>query len=324
MKNGIIRSIAIMLAIIFCATAFTACSASTKGASDYYDMTETAAAYTESVSKSEYEYARDEGYSISSTGSADTGSGSLYEPADSRKLIRNANMTIQTEHYDDSVQAVYAAIEAAGGYIESSYTYGSSEYSGRSMNITIRVPADRLDSFMEAGEGFGVIRSSNVWQEDVTYSYVDMETRLETLYTKKERLLALLEQATEMADIIELESALSDTIYEIESYTSSLTKLDNRISYSTVTVNLQEVYKAEPVQTVPETLGERISQRLETTMSDLGEFGEDFLVFLIGGAPIWAGLAILAVVIIIICKIASKSHRRPRRKAEHQDTEPKE
>ena len=77
--------------------------------------------------------------------------------------------------------------------------------------------------------------------EDVTEQYTDIETRLATLTTKHERLLALLDQADKMEDIISLENALADCEYEIDSLTGSKRHYDDLVGFSTFYVDLKEV-----------------------------------------------------------------------------------
>lgn len=324
MKKTYVQILALVLAAVLCLAGLTACSSSSNGSaykdegyypSATYAATTAAAAMVKPgyVADSAAGYAAaDEDYYYAETQmpASQNEGGSLFEPGDNRKLIRNASMSLETEQYDDSVAAIHDAIRTCQGYIENSSSGGNAKSGGRWLDVTVRVPADRLEEFMAAGNGFGVMQSSNIWQEDVTMSYTDMETRLATLNTKKDRLMAMLEKATKMSDIIELENALQETIYEIESYTSSLKKLDNRIAYSSVNISLREVYKATTVPQMPKTLGERISQEFQESMENLREFGENFLVWLVGALPVIVILAILAVVIILICKGAAKRSRR--------------
>lgn len=312
------RILALFLTAALMTLTFAACASggfAKEAADSYYPeatyMATTAAAMPGlSAYEDSYAYAAD---MEAGGGEALTVSADLYTPQDNRKLIRQANLAIETENYDESVQAIQNQIAAVGAYIESSQISGYTEYHSRSMHCTVRIPADRFDEFMAAKDTFGVVMNSNVWQEDVTFNYFDMEARLQSLNTKKDRLMALLEEATKMSDIIELENALSDTIAEIESYTSSLSRLDNQIAYCTVTINLDEVYHAAPIAMPPKTLSERISQRFSETMDGLGEFGEDFLVFIVGASPV---LLILAVIIFLIVFISVKASRKRRRKME--------
>ncbi len=328
MKKTMIQTAAFLLAVLFCVAGLSACSGSAPSgkAENYpapYAATTAAATTHAAMAAAGYVADYDSGYAMAAADeeaytyekpAATNAGSSLLQPGDSRKLIRNASMSLQTEQYEASVEAIREQIRICQGYIENSSAGGNAKSGGRWMELTVRVPADRLEEFMAASDGFGVLQNSNIWQEDVTMSYTDMETRLATLNTKKDRLLAMLEKATKMSDIIELENALSDTIYEIESYTSNLNRLDDRIAYSTVNLSLYEVYKATEVPTMPKTLGERISQQFKESMEGLGEFGENLLVFLVGALPVLVILAILAVVIVLLCRAGAK--RRRRRNAE--------
>lgn len=320
MKKTFVQVLALALAVVLCVVGFSACSGSSNASPERYYETTAAATYAENgryetvsadMAAASADLAAAGGANTAYTGEAD-----LYQPADSRKIIYRADMSVQTEHYDESVEAIYAQISACGGYIESSSSSRSAGSGDRSLSLTVRVPAERFREFMDAKDSFGVVRNADIYQEDVTFSYIDMEARLETLETKRERLMALLEKATEMEDIIELESALSDTVYQIESYTSSLKRLDDQIGYSTVCISLAEVYRAVEVPETPKTLGERISQRFASTMDDLSEFGEGLLVFLIGASPVLVILALLIAVIVLICRAALRRSRR-RLEAEH-------
>lgn len=220
-----------------------------------------------------------------------------------RKIIRNANIELDTQDFDASVEKLQSIVEELGGYISLAdvYVYNS-YYELHSANYTVRIPAEKFDQFIACRENMGTVNSTNVWTDDVTDSYYDMEARLESLETKRTRLLELLEQAEDMESIITLESALSDTIYEIESITGSLRRLDDQISYSTIQVSINEVRETTEPVALPKTLGERISQQFQSTINGLVDFGEDFIVWFIGALPVLVILAVIAVVIVLIVK----------------------
>lgn len=94
--------------------------------------------------------------------------------------------------------------------------------------------------YEQLGSSVHVVYSSRS-SEDVTEQYTDIETRLATLTTKHERLLALLDQADKMEDIISLENALADCEYEIDSLTGSKRHYDDLVGFSTFYVDLEEV-----------------------------------------------------------------------------------
>ena len=68
-----------------------------------------------------------------------------------QKLIRKVNIDAETEDLEALLGNLTAQITALDGYIESQELYNGSSYSSyrhRSANLTVRIPADRLDSFV--------------------------------------------------------------------------------------------------------------------------------------------------------------------------------
>ena len=94
---------------------------------------------------------------------------------------------------------------------------------------------------MNDTDGIGNVISSSRSQENVTTQYTDYEARLESLNIQEERLLAMLEESGDLESLIALESRLSEVRYEIESIERNLRNLDQRIAYSTVNLEIQEV-----------------------------------------------------------------------------------
>ncbi len=246
---------------------------------------------------------------------ADTVDGSsLYTPIDDRKLIKNANLEMETLTYEESVEALKKTVTDFGGYIENSSMGGSAEYYSRYYEITVRIPAEKFDEFLSAQDSVATVNHTYVWTEDVTDQYIDNETRIETLKTKKDRLLTLLEQATEMKDIIELESALSDTIYELEKLTGNQNKLIARISFSTINISMWERSEPSDSRTTPITLGERIAHQFENSWRSVKNFFSNTVVFIAGNSPMLVLLLVIAVIIFFIVRICTKRSTAKRMK----------
>ena len=91
-----------------------------------------------------------------------------------------------------------------------------------------RIPADRLDRFVETVESAGNVTSKQEQVTDVTLQYSDTESRKKSLEIEQERLWALLEKAESLDAVVALEARLSEIRYELESYTSQLRPYDNQ------------------------------------------------------------------------------------------------
>lgn len=234
-----------------------------------------------------------------------------------RKLIRTVDMSVETKEYDALLKTLEAEVRSRGGYIESMDSYNGSSYnssrSSRHSSLTLRIPKGQLDGFLElvAEVGNIVRRSDNV--EDVTLSYVDMESRRNALRTEQERLLALLEKAETIEDIITIEDRLSSVRYQLESMESRLRTIDNQVDYSTVYMNVTEVQELTPV--AERTVPERIADGFMGTLKDIGDGVVEFIIWFLVNIPylvIWA--VVIAVIVLVIRGIwrkkAKKRHER--------------
>lgn len=182
----------------------------------------------------------DNGWAEAAMDAADTAGGADFSAVRrNAKLILNADLSLETQDFEKSAADIEKMTAEAGGYIESSGTYGDT--GSRSANYTLRVPQEKFEQFYaQLGENMHVVSRSRS-SEDVTEQYTGIETRLATLQTKHERLLSLLEKADKMEDIIALENALADCEYEIDSLTGSKRRYDDLVGFSTFYINLREV-----------------------------------------------------------------------------------
>lgn len=226
-----------------------------------------------------------------------------------RKRIRTVEMTVETKEFDILLSELDKQIEALGGYIEHNSVYNGSSYSGyydeRSAYMTIRIPQQQLDGFLDTVAGIGNVISKEEREEDVTLAYVDLASHKEALETEQTRLLELLEQAANIEDIITIEQRLSDVRYQIESMESQLRTYDNRVDYSTVSLDIREVGELTPI--VKETVWERISSGFMDSIKSIGNGIKEIFVWLMINLPY---LVIWAAVIVLIVWLARRSTKK--------------
>ena len=228
-----------------------------------------------------------------------------------RKLIRNVNLSLQTKEFDTVLDNMSQKIKDLGGYIQDSSVWGSSsDYSSsRSASYTLRIPSDKLDEFIDVVETLGNVTYKNESVDDVTLRYVDVDSHKKALETEQERLLALLEKAENVEDIITIENRLSDVRYELENYESQIRLLDNQIDYSTVYVDVSEVSRVTDTgkQGFFEEVASRFSDSVYVVLMGL----RGFAIGILGSLPIlvvWG--VILAVVVILLRKFVFKKSKK--------------
>ena len=236
----------------------------------------------------------------------DMGSGSetaaLDENAVSdRKLIKNVSMAVETEDYTGLVSNIQSRVEELGGYTESFEAYNESSVGSRSASLTLRIPADRLDEFVSQVAEISNIVSRQETVEDVTLTYVDLESRRRMYEEEEDRLLSLLEQAETLEEIIALESRLTEVRYQLESMESQLRTMDNQVNYSTVYLSIDEVERYTP----PAEKGtwERIRTGFTENVYRVGNGIKEFFIGFVISLPILLVLAVGIIIAVIVIRL---------------------
>lgn len=234
---------------------------------------------------------------------------SVYQDPNA-KLIREANLSIQTTEFEEAVADLEALVIEMGGYFQNASLRGGSyrnANANRTGDYTIRIPAEQYDSFMGQTGNLGYVTSRNETTENIGEQYYDTEARLKTQKTKQERLLSLLEKAENMEDIISLETALSDVEYEIERLSSTLNRYDSLVGFSTIYLTLNEVHKVSEETGVTNTLGQRMSKGFSSSVEGLIDGAQDLLVWMSYNV---FGLLVAAVLVVggvsIVIKVQKK------------------
>lgn len=229
------------------------------------------------------------------------------------KIIYTANMHISTKDFPAAETKISEIMNKYGGFFQNMEVNNSgSAY--RTAYYSIRIPADKLDAFLTEVKEVGTVDSINRSGTDVSESYYDTETRLETAKKKLARLQELLAQAANISDIITIEESISDVEYEIDELTGTLKNYDSDVKYSTVSIDLSEVYSLDEDDNSELSFGERLSQGFKEGLSTFGAVFEELLIWI---AESWLWILIIGIVIaatiIIIVKSERKTHDKTRK-----------
>lgn len=256
-------------------------------------------AVAEEAAVEEYEYAMEETTAASVTTNTD-----ISETAQvNRKLIRTFDINIQTKEFDEVLEGIQAKVQELGGYIEQSSLDGGSAYYtsyNRYSNMTVRIPSDKLDSFVENVKESANVTYISESTEDITLKYVDTESRKIALETERDRLLELLEKAETVEDIITIEGRLSEVRYQLESYASQLRTYDNQVDYSTVYINIDEVDRETKVE--PKTFWEEVVEEFGDSLYDMGRGFRNFAIWFLGSSPYLVLWAVIIAAIVFVMK----------------------
>lgn len=222
------------------------------------------------------------------------------------KIIGTYSLNFETLTFPETIKSVEELVTQFKGYIEYSEVYNQPSQEGKIYKYaryTIRIPKNDVSAFNTAIKNVAHIISENSNLQNVTRYYNDTTARLESLEAQRKRLNELYEKADRMEDIITIESRLQDILYQIESLKGELNYLNEAVSYSTVTVYIQEVAKLTTGESVQASLTERLSKAWKDSLSF---FEESLITFTIAVIYLLPFLAVLGVMVFIAIKVRNK------------------
>ena len=104
--------------------------------------------------------------------------------------------------------------------------------------LTLSVPAEKLDGVLTQLSALGTVSFRSAQAEDVTATYVDTQARIEPARDSITRVRALMAKATDLQQLLVLESELTRRQSDLDALTQQLADLDKRTTMSEVTVTM--------------------------------------------------------------------------------------
>ena len=220
------------------------------------------------------------------------------------KIIKNVSIAAQTKEYEKSLDGILSALNQYGGYEESinssGKSYYSSDYYTRTARMTLRIPSENLDKFLGDIGTLINITSQTSSQSNVTSQYYDTKARIEVLESERAAYEEMLKMAKEVSEVLQIKDRLYQTIEEIEASKTRLNVYDNKVSFSTVTITIDEVREYVEVPTVKVTFGERIANSFKESWKDFANGFQNFVVWFVGAIPTLLVMAVIIGVIVAI------------------------
>ncbi len=211
-----------------------------------------------------------------------------------RKIIKNADVTLDVEDYSYTVAEIKDKVMIMNGYIvnENTSVVGPEEILRG--HLQVRVPQMHFEDMLEEMDVLGKVKNRNIYAQDVTEEYVDIDSRLKALQTKEERLLAILSKSGELSDILAVENELANTRAQLESLTGRLRYLDNRTEFSTIGISIQQVQSSTTKITATGLSGVMIRAK-EAFIRAINN-----ILLFIGKLVVFVGAALPYLVIIVL------------------------
>lgn len=231
----------------------------------------------------------------------------------SDKIIYSGYAEVEALDFDTALAGVYTLIDSCGGFLESSSVtgdnYGSSG-DARSADFVIRIPAERFEEVTGSLSKLGNVPYTSTDAENITTQYSDTRSRLDAYEVEYDRLMAMLEKAETVEEMLAVEERLSDVRYNIESLTNTLSAWDSQVAYSTLRLHLAEV--REYTETPEAGYWQGVVNALSATLSAMGRFFKGLLRAIIAYSPVLVLLVALgAAVWLTVRRRRTKRAARP-------------
>ncbi|MBE6008274.1 MAG: DUF4349 domain-containing protein [Lachnospiraceae bacterium] len=225
------------------------------------------------------------------------------------KMIKRGNVSVRVKNFEDAIDMVKADVEGKGGYVENfnSYVYSDRWVNGKKVSLregqlVLRVPSETYEATYEYLKTIGEVTNENESRENVTDSYIEVESRMKAKLTEEARLIELLAKAETVDDIIIIEGRLSDVRGEIDGYQSRLDNWDKQVSYSTISLYIMED-PDETIENVSPDLGTRIKNSFARGINNFISDIENIIISFAGNI---INLAVFVIVIAVVVIVARK------------------
>ncbi|WP_460700169.1 DUF4349 domain-containing protein [Nocardia thraciensis] len=217
-----------------------------------------------------------------------------------RKEVVTGSVDITTADPIGGATKVADRVRAVQGRVDARSEQPGTDTTEPHATLTIRVPADKTDEFINGLNGVGELTSVSTQREDVTMQWQDLDARIKALQASVDRLRALVAGAASTADLIAAENALSSRQGELDSLTARKRQLDDEVALSTLTIELDT---DEPPGSEPDNYWSRIVDGWHSLLDALKSTGT---------AIPWLAFLLLLATLAWTLRRITQSRRSPR------------
>lgn len=174
--------------------------------------------------------------------------GTVPQPASNRAVITTGTISITVDTPSTAAEKAVRITDAAGGHVDGRNEHPSTGGDPGTAQLVLRIPSAKLDAALAELKKLGRVENVSLSTQDVTGQSQDLGARITALTTSVDRLVQLMSRATTTADLISIETALSDRQATLESLQAQKRGLDDQVDLATLTVELGTAATA-PIRT---------------------------------------------------------------------------
>jgi len=159
-----------------------------------------------------------------------------------RKIIRNADLQLESDSPEQSQEKITAIAESKGGFVvESQQSSSDVRATTRdTVSMTVRVPSDKFNEALEEiRKQASRVVVETVKSDDVTEEFIDIEAQLKAKRALEAQFLEIMKRANTVDDALNVQRQLSEVRGEIEKIEGRKRFLENQAALSTIKIRLQ-------------------------------------------------------------------------------------
>lgn len=153
---------------------------------------------------------------------------------DDARVVRTGWLTLRVDAIDAAVRSAEARIAAMGGYVGASNQVNDEAMA--SATVTYRVPVERWEDALAALRNVATeVVDERTESVEVTAQIVDLEARIRNLRASETALVGILEKATKITDVLEVQRELTATREQIEQLEAQKALVEDQADLATLT-----------------------------------------------------------------------------------------
>lgn len=228
-----------------------------------------------------------------------------------QKYVITARMDIESKDFEGDIKKITGWISELGGYVENLEESTEQTYYGtNTCRIKARIPVENLAKFKTDVEKTGNVTYKTENKENITDSYYEAESYYKSLKVQEERLMAIMENAETLDEILKLEESLAKVRQQISYYDTLLKTYDNKVEFATMDLTITSVV----TYTEKETFGGRFAEAFKTSWIDFWEGCKDFVIWFIAAIPTLLVLGVIGLGIFFIVRGIIKKAKKKKNK----------
>ncbi|MBK9380626.1 MAG: DUF4349 domain-containing protein [Chitinophagaceae bacterium] len=180
-----------------------------------------------------------------------------------KKIIKTALLNLEVKDYTGYYSSLREKIKNLGGYIaqeeqrQSAYKIENT--------LVIKVPVEQFDNaLVQLTDKAEKLNEKKITSQDVSAEYIDIRSRMESKKQVRQQYIALLKQAKNMEDILNVQSEINSIQEEIEAAAGRVEFLGHSSAYSSINLTYYQVLNSSASDNDKPSFGTRISAAFKT------------------------------------------------------------